>query len=117
MKNLLQEGLNLFNARRWFEAHEAWESLWQHTQGETRSFYQGLIQIAVGLHHISHGNLQGGRRVLARGVKRLEAYPTHYMGIDNGRLLLDLANPLLEARVERICIHAAADQHPGPSPR
>lgn len=90
MTDRLQTGIDYFNRGLWFEAHEVWEDLWNQTRGESRDFYQGLIQAAVGLHHLSHGNVRGGRRVLERGLVRLEAYPGCFAGIDNERLTGEL---------------------------
>ena len=106
MKNLFQDGIDCFNAAAWYDAHELWEDLWNETQGEARLFYQGLIQIAVGLHHLSHGNLRGGRRVLERGARKLADYPEDYGGIDNTRLQRDLEFVLSQSALPPVRIHA-----------
>ncbi len=61
MTDLLQAGIIFFNAGRYFEAHEAWEDLWRATRGPLRLFYQGLVQAAVGMHHLGRGNLNGAQ--------------------------------------------------------
>ena len=107
MHDMFEEGIDLFNAANWYDAHEVWEDLWRETQGEARLFYQGLIQIAVGLHHIKNGNFRGGRRVLERGKAKLADYPPNYCGIDNQRLQQDLLGaasqaPLPPMRIRRL---------------
>lgn len=87
-----QRGLELFNAGEFFDAHEVLEDVWRAAPAEEKKFLQGLIQLAVGLHHYSRGNLAGARSLLARGNRNLSAYPEHHRGID-------LA--LLRARVEQ----------------
>jgi predicted metal-dependent hydrolase len=109
---LLEEGIRLFNAAAWFRAHEVWEDLWRETQGEARLFYQGLVQVAVGLHHVSHGNLRGGRRVLERGMEKLKTYPSDYRGIDNRRLQRDLEPLLSGSRPAAVRIRVAGDPDP-----
>ncbi len=52
-------GIVLFNRGDFFEAHEVWEPLWMDAAGPERSFYQGLIQAAVGLCHFCNGNARG----------------------------------------------------------
>lgn len=94
MPDLLETGIALFNRGLWYEAHESWEDLWRDSRGQARLFYQGLIQAAVGLHHLSHGNLRGGQRVLERGLRKLGTYPPTYLGIDNRRLTEDLSSAL-----------------------
>ena len=37
------KGIDFFNAREFFDAHETWEELWHGTHGEPRNFIQGLI--------------------------------------------------------------------------
>ena len=90
MADLLREGINFFNAGRYFEAHETWEDLWRVTRGPRRLFYQGLIQAAVGLHHLSLGNWNGARAQLAKSLAKLEQYPANFCRLDNGRLVGDL---------------------------
>lgn len=64
------EGVRLFNERRYFEAHEAWELVWRRTPaGVEREVLQGLIQIAAACHHLVKGNPAGVQGCLenARG--------------------------------------------------
>ena len=106
MTDLLAEGINFFNAGRYFEAHEAWEDLWRVTRGPLRLFYQGLVQAAVGLHHLSHGNLSGGRAQLTKSTAKLAQYPAGAAGIDLEKLRGDLRqvlqNMVESQRVPRI---------------
>ena len=44
----LERGRALFNARLFWEAHEAWEEAWIAEDGDARLFLQGLIQVAAG---------------------------------------------------------------------
>ena len=94
MHNLLRDGIDFFNAGRYFEAHEAWEDLWRPTRGPLRLFYQGLVQAAVGLHHLGRGNLNGARAQLGKSLSKLEQYPERFCQIDNGRLVADLRRAL-----------------------
>jgi predicted metal-dependent hydrolase len=52
---------------------------------------QALIQIAVGLHHHSRGNLAGARSLLARGGNILAEYPASYAGLRLGPLRTSIA--------------------------
>jgi hypothetical protein len=87
LSDWLENGIRAFDAGRHFEAHEFWEDLWRESTGTTREFIQGLVQVAVGLHHLGHGNVSGGRRVLQRGLERLESAPEDCCGIDNTGLI------------------------------
>lgn len=80
---LLREGIEHFNAGRFFEAHESWEEIWRSTAPEPKDLWRGLIQVAVGLHHHRvRGKPAPGRRVLARGLRRLEPFPQGTEGLD-----------------------------------
>lgn len=75
-------GVLLFNEGAFFEAHEVWESLWLETSGEARRFYQGLIQSAVCLLHLSNGNIRGAERLFHSAQKYLQAYGCQYLGLN-----------------------------------
>ncbi|MBI2150692.1 MAG: DUF309 domain-containing protein [Acidobacteria bacterium] len=90
MGDLLDAGINFFNQSRYFEAHEVWEDLWRETRGPLRLFYQGLVQAAVGLHHLGNGNLNGARSQLTKSIAKLEQYPAGFLRIDTGRLVENL---------------------------
>ena len=76
------EGIEHFNARRYFEAHEVWEEIWLRSSDDTKLFYQMLIQAAVGLHHYERGNTRGGRGMHNRVVEKLQLLPSFYMSLD-----------------------------------
>ena len=104
MSDLLVRGINFFNAGRYFEAHEIWEDLWRITQGPLRLYYQGLVQAAVGLHHLRHGNLNGARAQLTKSVAKLAGYPPRFSQIENERLVNDLRQILGEGEWRPIVI-------------
>lgn len=83
-------GVNFFNECEYFEAHEAWEDLWQDYQGPSRKFYQGLIQVAVCLHHFGNGNTRGAKKLYYSCRKYLDEYSSPYEGVDLAKLLAEL---------------------------
>ena len=82
-----REGIALFNQHSFFEAHEVLEDVWRAAPERERKFLQGLIQVAVALHHHSRGNLVGCRSLLDRARRNLATYPAEYGGVDLGGLL------------------------------
>jgi predicted metal-dependent hydrolase len=78
----LRQGVEEFNRAHYFEAHETLEDLWRETSGPLRLFYQGLIQLAVGLYHLSHGNRRGALNLLAKGLDKLAMYQPVCQDID-----------------------------------
>ncbi|GIW92769.1 MAG: hypothetical protein KatS3mg110_0810 [Pirellulaceae bacterium] len=75
-------GIDYFNQCEFFEAHEAWEELWADYQGPDRTFYQGLIQAAVCLHHFGNGNFRGARKLYHSSRKYLEPYAPVHQGLN-----------------------------------
>lgn len=84
------QGISYFNECEFFETHEVWEELWADTQGASRRFYQGLIQVAVCLHHFGNGNLGGARKLFHSSRGYLIDYVPHYEGVDVEKLLKQL---------------------------
>jgi len=84
------EGLRLFNAEEFFECHDVLEELWAETIGESKKFYQGLIQASIALFHFGNENLGGARKLYESSRKYLEPYAPHYEGIDVARFLADM---------------------------
>ena len=82
--------MDLFNSRRFFEAHEALEEIWRAAPEIEKQFWQGLIQIAVSFHHRSLGNTIGARSVLSRAIQNLTPYPDIYCGIQLRGLKMSL---------------------------
>jgi predicted metal-dependent hydrolase len=85
-RSLYEKGVGEFNARLFFECHDTLEELWAGVRGPSRDFFQGLIQVAVGFHHLGNRNRVGAGRLLGRALERLEGYPDQYAGLDLGEL-------------------------------
>lgn len=73
-------GVDLFNTRYFWEAHEAWEKVWHAAPDGSRGreIVKGLIQIAAGLLKLHLGNEAAARRLAARGATRIEAAAQHH---------------------------------------
>ena len=76
------EGIDHFNSRRFWEAHEAWETLWLEAESDLEQFLQGLIQVAAAYHHIQRGTFRGAQRLFAAGLGRLKPFPLLCCGLD-----------------------------------
>lgn len=80
------EGLRLFNAGEYFEAHEALEDAWNEEKGEIRNLYRGILQIAVVYLHITRRNYNGAVKVYARCQRWMKGWASICMGIHVGEL-------------------------------
>jgi predicted metal-dependent hydrolase len=76
------EGIHDFNTRKFWEAHEAWETLWLSAESDLEQFLQGLIQVAAAYHHVQRGTYRGAPRLFAAGLRRLDAFPLVHCGLD-----------------------------------
>jgi uncharacterized protein len=78
----LVAGIELFNARKFWHAHEAWEQPWLTAEGDARQFLQGLIQLAAAYHHVQRGTFRGGVRLFDAALRRLSNFPSNYANVD-----------------------------------
>ena len=85
-EELFARGIELFNTRYFFEAHEAWEEIWLHTAPPEKTFLQGLIQVTAAFHHHSRENLRGTKSLLRAGLLKLEDFPPHHRGLNIEKL-------------------------------
>lgn len=93
------EGLALFNAGDFFEAHEALETAWRATQDPIRDLYRGILQAAVTYLHITRGNYPGALKVYRRSQKWLAGWPETCCGIRVGQLRRDLDAAIAQVRL------------------
>ncbi|MBD2773113.1 DUF309 domain-containing protein [Iningainema tapete] len=81
------QGVEQFNAGEFYACHDTLEALWIEATEPEKTFYQGILQIAVALYHLGNGNLRGAAILLGEGRNRLRRYPSIYSGIDVDELL------------------------------
>jgi hypothetical protein len=76
-------GREHLRGRRYFPAHEAWETAWKQARDTSDAeFYKGLSQLGAGLTHLLRGNAHGAVRLLRRAAGRVGAYPPGHHGVD-----------------------------------
>ena len=74
----LADGLRLARARRYFDAHEAFELAWRSAPVDERDFFQGLVHVVVAWYQAGRGNRVGCERQLEKAARRLGAFaPVH----------------------------------------
>ena len=74
--------VNLFNNQKWYEAHDAFECIWNNVNGDERQIIQGILQVAVSQFHLSKGNLNGATILLGEGLGRIKTRTNNDLGID-----------------------------------
>lgn len=75
-------GTALFDAGRYWEAHEAWEGPWREATGSKKALLHGLILWAAALHQHKRGVVSGARTLLARAMRRLNAAERSAFGFE-----------------------------------
>jgi uncharacterized protein len=82
VKGAVAQGVRVFNAGLFFEYHELIEDHWRAETGDRKRFLQGLIQVAVGLHHWEHHNYRGATLLLREGAERFSVGRPCLLGLD-----------------------------------
>jgi len=84
-----RDGMALFDAQRFFEAHERFEECWRHgdTDEADRPFWKGVTQLAVGCCHVQRGNRRGALALLERARRYLERFPETHRGLHTSALI------------------------------
>ncbi len=76
------DALNLFNNQEWYEAHDAFEDIWNTLEGDKRQIIQGILQVSVSQFHLSKGNLNGATILMGEGLGRIKNRTNIDLGID-----------------------------------
>lgn len=85
----VREGIELFNERRFFEAHEVIEHEWHAEKAAIRRLYQGILQIGVGFYHALNGNHKGAVLLLTGGLEKTSGFTPHALGVRTGKLVAE----------------------------
>jgi hypothetical protein len=95
----LERGRALFNARLFWEAHEAWEAAWMEEGGDTRLFLQGLIQVAAGYYKaFVQEQPVGCVKLLGTGLDKLRPLDGRFGGIALSAFVTMVERTLVSAR-------------------
>ena len=81
-KESLQEAIDLFNNQKWYEAHDAFEDIWNDLVGDERQIVQGILQVSVSQFHLNKGNLNGAMILLGEGLGRIRNRVSEDLEID-----------------------------------
>jgi predicted metal-dependent hydrolase len=111
MNARLREGINLFNQRRFFEAHETWEILYQDAEKNDKPFLEGLIQLSAACRLIDDfGEIKGPVKLIYQALIRFENYQPAYLDVK----VADLA-AAMEAWAKELEASGVRGQKPVPS--
>ncbi|OAB59074.1 hypothetical protein AY600_13660 [Phormidium willei BDU 130791] len=98
------QGVEEFNRGEFYACHDTLEAIWLESVDPEKTFYQGILQIAVGVYHLSNQNWKGCLMLLGEGTNRLRRYRPEYGQIDVESLFsqgLEMLQVLQDAGEER----------------
>ena len=93
VKKLFYNGVDSFNAKEYYDAHEYFEEIWTEHQLEDRLFIQALIQLSVAYFHISNFNKNGAIGLFNKALSKLNKY------IDHDELILNINSVIESAKI------------------
>lgn len=82
-------GIQAFNQKQYFEAHEELEIAWRAEKGALRHVYRGILQIGLAYYHILRGNYRGAVKMFTYSRYWLSPFPDICCGIQLGKLRQD----------------------------
>ncbi len=80
-------GINQFNQGDYYACHDTLEAIWMTAAMPEKPFFQGILQLAVGLYHLGNSNWRGAAILLGEGIRRLEPFEPSYANVDVTTLL------------------------------
>ena len=86
---LFQKGIDAFNNKQFYDAHEYWEEIWLDYKLEDATFIQGLIQLSVSYFHYFNGNIKGARSMIRKCLTKFDMYESA-RGIDVKQLKIQI---------------------------
>jgi len=97
------EAVALFEAGRFWDAHEALEPWWLDARGVARAWAAGVILLCAALHKArAMGSVRGGRRNYAKALRHLALVPDRFGRTDvralEVRVHAALGDPTVEPR-------------------
>ena len=81
IEQLFNRGLQAFNEKNFYDAHEYWEEIWTECRLPDAKFVQGLIQLSVGFYHLTNQNLNGARGLFKKCQNKFENYDGFQRGL------------------------------------
>ena len=85
------KGVELFNQKQWYLAHDVFEEIWLNINGLERITIQAILQIAVAEVHLGNGNISGSVILYGEGFGRLSNNNNlPNLGIDINRFSIDV---------------------------
>ena len=93
-QKIFTKGLEAFNNKKFYDAHEYWEELWLDYKLKDARFIQGLIQLSVSYFHLFNNNQKGACSMIKKCLEKFEGFE-FARGID----VLDLVKQIKKTQI------------------
>lgn len=100
LPQLAQQGIQKFNAGKYYKQHDLFEELWMQTDSPVRDLYRAILQVGVAYFQIQGGNYRGALKMLQRSVQWLLILPDTCQGVNVKKLREDSFR--VRAELERL---------------
>lgn len=97
---IMEEGILLYNAQKYWECHEDLEHHWLEEPGPLRNVYWAVIQVAAAMIHYREGNLVGARGLIFKAKQKFER--TEQFNIESELLQSELSWKELKSLVREV---------------
>ena len=81
-ETIFLKGIDSFNDKSFYDAHESWELLWTEYALQDALFVQGLIQLSVAFFHITNLNLIGSKNLFNKCLPKLKKFPSNHRDLN-----------------------------------
>jgi uncharacterized protein len=82
LSEMALRGLEAFNRREYFEAHELLETAWNQEAAPAKELYRAILQVAVAYYQIERRNYNGAVKMFQRMRQWFEPIPDECRGVD-----------------------------------
>ena len=86
--SLFNRGIEDFNNKKYYAAHESWEELWSEYKLNDALFIQGLIQLSVAFFHITNLNLKGSKNLFEKCLPKLQQFSSSHRGLNLDEIII-----------------------------
>ncbi len=105
LKILFINGIESFNQKKYYDAHEYFEEMWIDYKLEDKLFIQALLQLSVAYFHISNSNKNGAIGLFKKSISKLDTYLDTCQDISNINSVIKSAHESYQSIIENENIH------------
>lgn len=102
IQKLFIQGVNDFNSKKFYEAHESWESIWHTCEGAEKKYYQALILLAGAGVHFQKKRFNPAQRLLALASIRLADSQEYISKHFDKSLLVEVHRHMTKAGIDNL---------------